>query len=240
MQRQPFGGWKKSAVGAGTKAGGPNYLVGLGSWVSKPSTAAGTPAAAPAHSGVRRIEAAAKGFLSADELGSLQRALHSDARAWAAEFGTAKDVSGLSAERNVFRYLPLNPLVRLAEGESLANLCGPSRQESWPGPPRRSPPPSPFPPGAAVLSGLRIKVTVESDAEWLAAAGRSPRGFRPHPPDRRRRRPCPRQPADARTWPSTPTRSPRPAAWRCCRSCTSRPSASRRTASAPRTTSRMA
>ena len=32
VQRQPFGGWKRSSVGAGTKAGGPNYLVGLGSW----------------------------------------------------------------------------------------------------------------------------------------------------------------------------------------------------------------
>ena len=26
VQRQPFGGWKRSSVGAGTKAGGPNYL----------------------------------------------------------------------------------------------------------------------------------------------------------------------------------------------------------------------
>ena len=34
MQRQPFGGWKRSSVGAGTKAGGPNYLIGLGSWRS--------------------------------------------------------------------------------------------------------------------------------------------------------------------------------------------------------------
>ena len=42
VQRQPFGGWKKSAVGAGTKAGGPNYLAGLGDWVSKPSTARAT------------------------------------------------------------------------------------------------------------------------------------------------------------------------------------------------------
>ena len=30
VQRQPFGGWKRSSVGAGTKAGGPNYLIGLG------------------------------------------------------------------------------------------------------------------------------------------------------------------------------------------------------------------
>jgi RHH-type proline utilization regulon transcriptional repressor/proline dehydrogenase/delta 1-pyrroline-5-carboxylate dehydrogenase len=31
VRRQPFGGWKRSAVGAGYKAGGPNYLVGLAS-----------------------------------------------------------------------------------------------------------------------------------------------------------------------------------------------------------------
>ncbi|GMA89830.1 bifunctional proline dehydrogenase/L-glutamate gamma-semialdehyde dehydrogenase [Homoserinibacter gongjuensis] len=30
VQRQPFGGWKRSVVGAGAKAGGPNYLLGLG------------------------------------------------------------------------------------------------------------------------------------------------------------------------------------------------------------------
>ena len=32
VQRQPFGGWKRSSVGAGAKAGGPNYLFGLGTW----------------------------------------------------------------------------------------------------------------------------------------------------------------------------------------------------------------
>ncbi len=32
VQRQPFGGWKKSSVGPGAKAGGPNYLMGMGSW----------------------------------------------------------------------------------------------------------------------------------------------------------------------------------------------------------------
>ena len=136
VQRQPFGGWKKSAVGAGTKAGGPNYLVGLGEWVSKPSTAGGTPAAAPAHSGVRRIEDAAKGFLTAEELAPLQRALASDARAWAEEFGTAKDVSGLSAERNVFRYRALPVTVRLARRRNRSPVSSaPSPPVSSPGPP---------------------------------------------------------------------------------------------------------
>jgi RHH-type transcriptional regulator, proline utilization regulon repressor / proline dehydrogenase / delta 1-pyrroline-5-carboxylate dehydrogenase len=32
VERQPFGGWKRSSVGAGTKAGGPNYLLALQSW----------------------------------------------------------------------------------------------------------------------------------------------------------------------------------------------------------------
>lgn len=34
VQRQPFGGWKKSCVGPGAKAGGPNYLSQLGTWRS--------------------------------------------------------------------------------------------------------------------------------------------------------------------------------------------------------------
>jgi RHH-type proline utilization regulon transcriptional repressor/proline dehydrogenase/delta 1-pyrroline-5-carboxylate dehydrogenase len=172
VQRQPFGGWKKSAVGAGTKAGGPNYLVGLGEWVSKPSTAAGTPGAAPAHAGVRRIEDAAKGFLTADELAPLQRALASDARAWAEEFGTAKDVSGLSAERNVFRYRALPVTVRLAEGQPLAGLVRTVAAGVLAGSVLTVSTAVELPAQLrAVLSGLGIAATVENDAEWLASAG---------------------------------------------------------------------
>ena len=32
VRRQPFGGWKKSTVGSGTKAGGPSYLIALSDW----------------------------------------------------------------------------------------------------------------------------------------------------------------------------------------------------------------
>ncbi len=32
VRRQPFGGWKRSAVGPGAKAGGPDYLMGFGRW----------------------------------------------------------------------------------------------------------------------------------------------------------------------------------------------------------------
>lgn len=32
VERQPFGGWKKSSIGPGTKPGGPNHLSGYGVW----------------------------------------------------------------------------------------------------------------------------------------------------------------------------------------------------------------
>ena len=114
VQRQPFGGWKKSAVGAGGKAGGPNYLVGLGHWASAPSAAKGTPSGAAAG-----ILPATSG-LSEFDRGYLARALTSDGACWKREFGTAKDVQGIEAERNVFRYFPVPVTVRLAEAGAVA------------------------------------------------------------------------------------------------------------------------
>ncbi len=116
VRRQPFGGWKRSAVGAGTKAGGPNYLVGLTGWSPAPSTAAAPLAAGPA---ALLAAAHAAGLAGAD---ALERALRSDAAAWRDEFGVARDVSGLSAERNVFRYLPHPVTVRHESGAPVADL----------------------------------------------------------------------------------------------------------------------
>jgi RHH-type transcriptional regulator, proline utilization regulon repressor / proline dehydrogenase / delta 1-pyrroline-5-carboxylate dehydrogenase len=154
VARQPFGGWKKSAVGAGTK------------------TAAESVATTPLGATASKVLAAASS-LPADELAVLKRSLHSDAAAWADEFGTAKDVSALTAERNVFRYLPLNPLVRLADGESVAKLV---RVVSAGLTARATPAVSTaveLPAAiATLLAGLGVKVTVENDADWLATARR--------------------------------------------------------------------
>lgn len=167
VQRQPFGGWKKSAVGAGTKAGGPNYLAGLGSWTSAESTATAT-----LGDSARKILAAASS-LPADELAFLTRSLHSDAAAWAAEFGVAKDVSGLSAERNVFRYLPLNPLVRLAEGGSIAKLLRVLAAGIVAGASLKVSSGVELPSEVtALLLSLRITVAEEDDAAWLVTAQR--------------------------------------------------------------------
>ncbi|WP_334171758.1 bifunctional proline dehydrogenase/L-glutamate gamma-semialdehyde dehydrogenase [Sinomonas sp.] len=109
VRRQPFGGWKKSAVGAGAKAGGPNYLIGLGSWADSPVHAG---AKAPLEGAGAELLAAAQGFLEEDDAGWLAEALASDAAAWASEYGVSKDVSGLECERNVFRYRPVPVTIR--------------------------------------------------------------------------------------------------------------------------------
>ncbi len=172
VQRQPFGGWKKSAVGAGTKAGGPNYLAGLGDWESKASTAAGA-SAAVTNPGVRRLVGAAKGSLDAPAFESLQRALASDALAWAEEFGTAKDVSGLSAERNIFRYRSLPVTVRLSADEPVAALVRTVAAGVLAGSALTVSTAVELPaPLQAALAALDITVTVEDDAAWLASAAR--------------------------------------------------------------------
>ncbi|KRE81147.1 bifunctional proline dehydrogenase/L-glutamate gamma-semialdehyde dehydrogenase [Arthrobacter sp. Soil762] len=169
VQRQPFGGWKKSAVGAGTKAGGPNYLAGLGDWESTEASATAT----VTNAAVRRVLDAAAGSLQPAELESLQRALGSDAEAWAHEFGTAKDVSGLSAERNIFRYRALPVTVRLSEGAPLAHLARTVAAGVLAGSALTVSTAVELPAQLrAVLTGLDITVTVESDAGWLASAAR--------------------------------------------------------------------
>ncbi|MBF5082708.1 bifunctional proline dehydrogenase/L-glutamate gamma-semialdehyde dehydrogenase [Quadrisphaera sp. INWT6] len=91
VQRQPFGGWKRSAVGAGTKAGGPSYLLGLTRW--------------------ERSEAL-------EGQAFLERAAASDAAAWESLLGSPQDPSGLVSERNWLRHVPTPVTVRAVEGAS--------------------------------------------------------------------------------------------------------------------------
>ena len=112
VRRQPFGGWKKSAVGAGTKAGGPNYLIGLSDWTSSPATRFGPPVEA-----AQAIVAGAAS-LGLDDVSLVSRGAGSDAAAWADEFGVARDVSALSAEKNVLRYLPVAVTIRVEAFDS--------------------------------------------------------------------------------------------------------------------------
>ena len=110
VQRQPFGGWKRSTVGTTSKAGGPNYLTHLGTWQPRPLRKVPTDVALSDR--VKAILRAVEGSVGAAELDGLRAAAASDQVAWSREFGILKDVSGLGVERNVFRYRPVPVSIR--------------------------------------------------------------------------------------------------------------------------------
>ena len=157
VQRQPFGGWKRSSVGVTCKAGGPNYLVHLGSWTRRPlrqrhdDVELSTPVQA-------LLDTAAQHVLQGDA-DDLRAAAASDELAWGREFGREKDVSGLGVERNVFRYRPAPVHVRLGTElvHSLRVLAAALR--SGADVTVSSP--------VALPDGLAIDHVVEADEDWL-------------------------------------------------------------------------
>lgn len=163
VQRQPFGGWKKSAVGAGTKAGGPHYLFGFGTWTDADTSTPRTPdaLAAPA---VAAVPAADREWLAS--------ALSSDAAAWAEEFSLARDVTGLESEQNVLRYAAVPVTVRVEEASSAALVrvvaagvrAGSAVTVSSA---------SELPPAVrAWLEGVGVRAVVEDADEWGRRAAR--------------------------------------------------------------------
>ncbi|MGP9536801.1 bifunctional proline dehydrogenase/L-glutamate gamma-semialdehyde dehydrogenase [Brachybacterium sp. AOP43-C2-M15] len=93
VERQPFGGWKRSAIGQTAKAGGPNYLVHLMDWADGEQ--------------VPDARAATGDWLA--------EARHSDREHWTGAFAP-RDVQDLHGEINVLRHLPLPVMIRAAAG----------------------------------------------------------------------------------------------------------------------------
>ncbi|MEW2006071.1 proline dehydrogenase family protein [Microbacterium sp. NPDC079208] len=123
VQRQPFGGWKRSSVGAGAKPGGPNHLIGLGTWRAQH----GSPASSTLHlrgldSRITGLIEAAQPSLPFESFEWLRRSALSDALAWDREFGRVRDVSRLEIERNLFRYRPVPVEIRATEDAALHDL----------------------------------------------------------------------------------------------------------------------
>ncbi|WP_022899856.1 proline dehydrogenase family protein [Humibacter albus] len=122
VQRQPFGGWKRSSVGAGHKAGGPNYLFGLGSWAPDAGASSKSLHLRGLDSRVSRLIESGQPSMSYEEFDLVRRSALSDAIAWASEFGVVHDDANLGVERNLFRYRPTKVSIRLAEGAGLPAL----------------------------------------------------------------------------------------------------------------------
>ncbi|MCU1675928.1 MAG: Aldehyde Dehydrogenase [Frankiales bacterium] len=168
VRRQPFGGWKKSSVGPGTKAGGPSYLIGLGDWETAPSCSP-TRVFAPQ---VRGLLEAARSVLDAADVAMLERAAGSDADAWTGTFA-ARDVSALWAERNVLRHVPTPVTVRLPEGAPAAALVRVVAAGALAGSPLTVSVPASLAGALRASVGAVADVVVQSDAEWLAYASAS-------------------------------------------------------------------
>jgi len=122
VRRQPFGGWKRSSVGPGAKAGGPNTLLVLGDWHPVPVAPEGDLRLDGLERRVRTVVEAFQPALDYGGFDAVRRGAFSDADAWAVEFGASRDVSQLGVERNVFRYRAARVTVRLAEDGALADL----------------------------------------------------------------------------------------------------------------------
>ncbi|MGF2949944.1 proline dehydrogenase family protein [Microbacterium alcoholitolerans] len=169
VQRQPFGGWKRSSVGPGAKAGGPNYLVGLGSWRSQPrGKASSTLHLRGLDTRISSLIEAAQPSLGFDEFEWLRQAALSDAVAWDREFGQVRDVSQLGAERNLFRYRPLPVIVRATSDAGLHEVLRVVLAGIRSGAHFMLSVPSGLPAGVrGQLVDLEVLVSVESDAEWI-------------------------------------------------------------------------
>jgi RHH-type proline utilization regulon transcriptional repressor/proline dehydrogenase/delta 1-pyrroline-5-carboxylate dehydrogenase len=86
VRRQPFGGWKGSAVGPTAKTGGPGYVAALCEWTDEVAD---------------RMAAARQSYTEA----------------WS-RLGVGSDPSGLAAELNVLRHLPLPDVVLRVEDDA--------------------------------------------------------------------------------------------------------------------------
>lgn len=111
VNRQPFGGMKRSAFGGGIKAGGPNYVSCFVEFTEKEVPAVNT-----------------KSVLSdllPDEKGRnrLNFAHESYSKAWDEVFSQEEDINNLYGESNHFRYLPLSCIgFRVQEQDSLDDV----------------------------------------------------------------------------------------------------------------------
>jgi len=168
VQRQPFGGWKRSSVGGGAKAGGPNHLIGLGSWRDTGGAGSTTLHLRGLDSRITAIIEAAQPSLDYTAFEWLRRAALSDALAWDREFGRVRDVSRLGVERNLFRYRSVPVAVRATGEAQLRALLRVAIAAIRGGGAFTLSSPIGLPAAVRrVLGEAGVTVFVESDAEWI-------------------------------------------------------------------------
>lgn len=128
VRRQPFGGWKHSSIGPGSKAGGPNYLTMLGNWTEKELP---QKLRTPGERIAGLVEKLC--FELSDCAKRIRSAAGSQAKWWLEEFGVEHDPSHIYGETNTFRYVPVSGVLARVDGMAdddvailllAAKLCG--------------------------------------------------------------------------------------------------------------------
>ncbi|ROP63629.1 L-proline dehydrogenase [Curtobacterium sp. PhB130] len=120
--RQPFGGWKRSSVGTGTKAGGPMYVATLGRWEPTPRKVHKSIQLHGLSPRVTAVIEAARSGLTFEEFDQVRAGATSDVQARETQYGVSHDPSALVVQRNVLRYRPQSVIVRQAEGAPSGDL----------------------------------------------------------------------------------------------------------------------
>lgn len=98
----------------------------------------------------------------------LERALRSDVEAICAEFGQARDATGLRTERNQLRYLPVPVEIRSVDGDATM-LLRVATAGALAGAPTSVSVAHPLPSAVGrLLASWRVPVTLEAQHRWLS------------------------------------------------------------------------
>ena len=115
VQRQPFGGMKRSAFGGGIKAGSENYVSCFVNFAETNHTE-------NAVSNENKFEKFVS-VMNNEDLERLRRANDNYARSWQEEFANERVTQQLIGEKNTFRYLPLkNIVLRVLPNDSICDI----------------------------------------------------------------------------------------------------------------------
>jgi RHH-type proline utilization regulon transcriptional repressor/proline dehydrogenase/delta 1-pyrroline-5-carboxylate dehydrogenase len=111
VNRQPFGGMKRSAFGGGIKAGGPNYVSCFVEFAENEVP-------------VTSVKSQLSDLVDTDkDKNRLNYAAESYKNAWGTEFSLERDVNHIYGEENIFRYLPLKSIgLRVQENDDLCDI----------------------------------------------------------------------------------------------------------------------
>jgi RHH-type transcriptional regulator, proline utilization regulon repressor / proline dehydrogenase / delta 1-pyrroline-5-carboxylate dehydrogenase len=168
VQRQPFGGWKRSSVGPTVKSGGPNTLFPLGTWVSDTGEQGRSLHLRGLDPDVQQLIELGQPEMRYADFDLVRRSALSDAIAYATEYGQVTDAAGLAVERNLFRYRPVPVSIRLGPDGTLPELLRVLAAASVSRTRYDVSSSVPLPAGiAAWLEAHSVPVTVEDDDAWL-------------------------------------------------------------------------